>query len=153
MNKKSRWLIAMTALVVLITLSAACSRGESSSSPNPIPLAVTGEGLAGVASEAFARVSASTSGIAQTGIRVTGQGQVSIEPDLALLNLGVDARAGTVADARQQAASAMSRIVEALTSHQVADKDIQTTSFNIMPQYDYRDGKQNLIGYIVNNTV
>lgn len=97
---------------------------------------------------------------AQSGIWVTGQGSITLEPDLAVLNLGVEATGATVADARNEAAAAMDAVVRALKARGVADKDIQTTSFNIYPQYDYievvedgiRRGKQVLRGYTVSNS-
>ena len=70
-----------------------------------------------------------------TGIWVNGQGQASAEPDLAVLRLGVSAFANTVAEARSNAASQMGRVVEVLKAQAVADRDIQTTSFNINPRY------------------
>ena len=72
---------------------------------------------------------------ASTGIWVNGQGQASAEPDLAILSLGVSALADTVAEARSNAASQMARVVEVLKAQAVAERDIQTTSFNIYPRY------------------
>lgn len=69
------------------------------------------------------------------GIWVNGQGQVSAEPDLAVLSLGVEALADTVAEARSNAASQMAAVVEVLRAQAVADRDIQTRSFNINPRY------------------
>ncbi len=97
----------------------------------------------------------------QSGIWVTGLGKVAVTPDLAILNLGVESRAKTVENARSNAASTMDSIIKALKRHDVADKDIQTQFFNIRPEYQYvevteggiRRGKQELVGYIVSNTV
>ena len=95
------------------------------------------------------------------GIWVTGTGSMQLAPDLALLNVGVETFGETVADARQQAATAMDSILGALSGTGVADRDIQTRYFNISPQYEYhevevsgrRQGKQVLVGYRVNNSV
>ena len=93
-------------------------------------------------------------------IQVTGRGSVTVEPDLALLELGVEARAGTVREARAQAAEAMTRVVEALKLLGIADTDIQTRAFSIFPLYDYleetdeegrRKGREVLAGYRVAN--
>lgn len=65
------------------------------------------------------------------GIRVAGRGSGSVEPDLALLELGVETQAGTVTVARADAAAAMTRVVAALTRLRIAGTDIQTRSFNI----------------------
>ncbi len=94
------------------------------------------------------------------GIWVTGQASVSVDPDLVLLNVGVEATAETVAEARTQAATAMDAIVAAVKENGLEDKDVQTLSFNIWPQYEYpeveengrRVRKQTLVGYTINNT-
>jgi uncharacterized protein YggE len=89
------------------------------------------------------------------GIWVTGVGKVTVTPDLAVVSLGVQAQASTVANAQQQADKAMSDVMTALKSNGVADKDIATQYYNITPVYSYdRDtGKQVLEGYSVSNTV
>ena len=96
----------------------------------------------------------------QAGIWVSGQGRITLEPDLAVLNLGVEANALTVAAAREEAGTAMDAIVTSLTGNGVAEKDIQTRFFNISPQYEFtqvtqngiRTNKQVLVGYRVSNT-
>ena len=70
-----------------------------------------------------------------SGIWVNGRGQASGKPDLAILNLGVAALADTVAEARSNAASQMAEVVEVLKGQAIADRDIQTKSFNINPRY------------------
>ena len=67
----------------------------------------------------------------QQGISVSGQGKVAVTPDIAQLNLGISAQASTVAEAQSQAATAMDKVMSALTSNGVAKKDIQTRVFNI----------------------
>ncbi|MCH8061354.1 MAG: SIMPL domain-containing protein [Chloroflexi bacterium] len=96
----------------------------------------------------------------QTGIWVSGQGKISLEPDLVLLNVGVETTGRTVAEANGKAAEAMDAIVAALRSRGLEDKDIQTRSFNVFPQYEYREvteagfrtNRQMLIGFRVSNT-
>ena len=93
------------------------------------------------------------------GISVTGQASVSVEPDLALLTVGVETMAETVAEARAAAAGAMDAVVNAVKAHGLEDKDIQTQSFNIWPRYEYPEvmsgemttRKQVLVGYTVSN--
>lgn len=86
-------------------------------------------------------------------IQVTGSGSVVGEPDMATLNLGVSVEKKTVAEAREEAASAMTDVIESLKVNAVAEKDIQTQAFNIYPQYDYTDNGRVLRGYRVSNTV
>lgn len=95
----------------------------------------------------------------QAGIWVLGEGSVTIEPDLVLLSIGVEATALTVAEARGNGAAAMQDVVEALKQYGIPVKDIQTTRFSISPQYQWvdqlkdgmRSSKQILVGYLVSN--
>ena len=99
-------------------------------------------------------------GSSDAGIWVTGQGTITLEPDLVLLNIGVETMADTVAIARGDAAEAMAAIVNAVKARGLEDTDIQTVSFNIWPRYEYpevlvdgsRTRKQTLVGYTVSNT-
>ena len=94
-----------------------------------------------------------------SGIWVTGQASVNVEPDLVLLTVGVETTGETVAEARAEAAAAMDAVVEAVKAHGLEDKDIQTQSFNIWPRYEYPEvlsgetstRKQVLVGYTVSN--
>ena len=70
-----------------------------------------------------------------SGIWVNGQGSASAKPDLALLNLGVEAFAGTVAEARSDGATAMEQVLDVLADQGVEDRDIQTRFFNINARY------------------
>ena len=96
----------------------------------------------------------------QEGIVVSGQGTLSVAPDLALVSLGVETTAATVADANARATTAMDAVLAAARANGVRDKDIQTRHFNIYPQYDYveetvdgrRTSRQVLTGYRVSNS-
>ena len=86
-------------------------------------------------------------------IHVTGSGSVTGEPDIAALDLGVSVEKETVAEAREEAASAMTALINSLQANNVAEKDIKTENFSIYPQYDYTDDGRELRGYRVNNTI
>ena len=86
-------------------------------------------------------------------INVNGIGSVSGEPDIATLYLGVSVSRDSVADAREEAASAMTALIDSLKGNGIAEKDIITQNFSIYPQYDYWEGERKLRGYRVNNTV
>ena len=95
-----------------------------------------------------------------TGIWVSGQGTISVEPDLAMLDLGVETTAPTVSEANLQASTAMDAVLAALKARGVKDEDIQTSYFNIRPRYDYieeekdgiRSNREVLVGYRVRNS-
>ena len=95
------------------------------------------------------------------GISVSGSAFMSVEPDLAILNMGVEAFGETVSSARSDAAIAMNSIVLSLKGEGVLEKDIQTQRLNISPTYEWQEifigsqvkNKQVLTGYSVSNTV
>lgn len=86
-------------------------------------------------------------------ITVQGEGVVSAPPDTAILQIGADVQAATVADARSQAAGAASAIIAAAKADGVADADVQTSQFSIQPRYENSNGRQVLTGYSVENLV
>ncbi len=86
-------------------------------------------------------------------IHVTGSGSVVSEPDIATLHLGVSVEKETIAEAREEAAAAMTGVLTSLKANGIAENDIQTERFSIYPQYDYTENGRVLRGYSVNNTV
>ncbi len=89
----------------------------------------------------------------QEGIWVSGQGEVTVVPDLATLWLGVEAQADTVAEAQEQAMGAMDAVMDALTDNGVDEDDIQTQYFNIDQVTRWDDDEYVVIGYRVTNMV
>jgi len=89
------------------------------------------------------------------GLWVNGTGKATGTPDVVVLTLGVQSQDKTVAQAQKAAVDAMSGIMQVLKDAGIADKDIQTTQFNIEQQTRW-DEKQNtnvVIGYQVSNIV
>ena len=74
-----------------------------------------------------------------TGIWVNGTGKASGEPDLGVLELGVEALAHTASEARDMAATAINATVSMLKSNDIQDKDLQTRQFSINPQYNMQE--------------
>ena len=91
----------------------------------------------------------------QAGIWVSGEGKITAAPDVAILNVGIQAQETDVAQAQSEAAAAMDKLMTALTDGGIAKKDIQTTNFSIQPVTKWDDSKQQsiTIGYIVTNMV
>jgi uncharacterized protein YggE len=101
------------------------------------------------------RINASGSFISNqnTGIWVTGEGKVTVVPDVAVLSVGVEAQANTVAQAQNDASNAMNAVKSELAARGIADKDITTQYFNINPVRTYvpDTGEEKLTGYRVTN--
>jgi uncharacterized protein YggE len=114
--------------------------------------ALTGCGLPVVAQGTASQVQVSQQ---PQGIWVSGIGEVSITPDIATLNLGVEAQEPSVAQAQSDASDAMTKVMKALADSGIAQKDIQTGYFSINQRTRWDDSKQtdSVIGYRVTNMV
>ena len=88
-----------------------------------------------------------------TGIWVSGEGRVTVVPDVAILNLGVEAEAPTVAEAQRQADEAMDAVMKELDGHGVAKKDIKTQHYSVYPVKKWEKDQEILVGYRVTNMV
>ena len=128
----------ITGLTAVMLLVAACTGDDDP------PQSATGE------SQAAGAFSGGIQG--QSGISVSGEGSIDLVPDLALLNVGVEAMAENVSQAREEAAQAMDAVIAAVKAQGLEDRDIQTRAFNIWPQYEYQDNRSTLVGYRVNNS-
>lgn len=76
-------------------------------------------------------------------------------PDVAQIGAGVTTRAPTAQEAVRQNAQAMEQVIAKLRALGIESRDIQTSNFNLSPQYDYNreGGTRTFIGYDVTNQV
>lgn len=115
----------------------------------------------GIATTAFAPVPSYNGQTGQVGIWVTGTGTKELPSDIAKVFLGVESKEETVKEARQNAAEAMTAVLDAIRALGVDDDDIVTTSFNIYPQTVWievtdstgRHSEPRITGYTVTNNV
>ncbi len=90
-----------------------------------------------------------------TGIWVSGQGKVTVTPDIAVISAGVEVRADLLNEAQTQAAQAMAALLETVKAAGVNERDITTQQYYIQPVYTWDEQSRNSIitGYRVTNTV
>lgn len=87
-------------------------------------------------------------------ITVLGQGAVTVAPDQARIDAGIQVRAATVREASDRGTAAMQRVLDALKAQGVAEQQIQTGYFNVMPDhYSRPDGSMAQRGHTIHNTV
>jgi uncharacterized protein YggE len=88
-------------------------------------------------------------------IAVTGSGKVTVVPDLATINLGVQIERNTAKAARQAAAESMTQVLAALKALGIDDKDIATSTISLQPVYDYTNNNNTpkVRGYQLQNAV
>ncbi len=82
-------------------------------------------------------------------ITVSGQGEMTVDPDVAYITFGVQSEAVAASDAQAANAKTFDQIKRVLTEkYKVDDKDIRSTDFSVQPQYQYKDGeKPKIVGY------
>lgn len=91
---------------------------------------------------------------APTTLSLTASGEVSAAPDKATINFAVVSQGKTASEAMKANNIRMNAVMAALKSAGIADKDIQTSSLNLNPQYDYTDGQNpRLTGYQAQNQI
>lgn len=88
-------------------------------------------------------------------VELSVQEIVQSAPDVAQIGAGVITRAATAQQAVQQNAQAMERLVERMRALGIERRDIQTSNFNLNPDYrhDPQTGEQSFTGYTVHNQV
>jgi uncharacterized protein YggE len=150
-------LIIMVGLVACGgTPSSASERGDAIEPVTPDE----GSGSAAIADRAAAADSASMLDTVtiEDAITVIGTGAVAVEPDEAVVHVSVTVTGETVAEARDEAASLMADVLDAIRATGIADRDLQTANLSVQPVYEYDDGVgtrdgTRVVGYRVDNGV
>src|SRR5882757_7124454 len=87
-------------------------------------------------------------------ISVTGEAQLSVPPDLAQIDGGVATDAKTAREASETNNAAMGKVLLALKSAGIDEKDFQTSRLSLQPQYaPNRSGPNAVVGYQASNRV
>ncbi len=92
-------------------------------------------------------------------ISVTGTATASVDPDLLVVQFGVETQEKTAKQALESNSNLMTSVVGAITSVGISEDELSTSQLNIQPIYDSYEDKmtgrytQELIGYRVSNIV
>ncbi|MFC1715576.1 SIMPL domain-containing protein [Candidatus Poribacteria bacterium] len=90
----------------------------------------------------------------QNQIHVAGTATIKAPPDIATIQIGVQTFSEEVEAAVDENNRKSEDIISALRQEGVAEKDIQTSRFNIYPQRDYKNNRPDIIiGFQVDNIV
>ena len=74
-------------------------------------------------------------------------------PDRAWVTIAAESRARTAQEAQRLNTDAMTAVIEKIKASGIAADAIQTTGYNLQPEFDYANGKQTLRGYVARNQV
>ncbi len=84
--------------------------------------------------------------------KVFGEGNISVRPDMAEVIVGVTTENVQLEAAQMENARITTQVIKSLIDA-VEQKNIQTSSYNIRPNYDYINGKQVFRDYEVSNNL
>ena len=86
-------------------------------------------------------------------IVTTGEAVMKTAPDRAFVTVTAEARAQNPRQAQKQNAEAMERVQKDLKREGIGSDAIRTVHYDIQPEFDYRDGRQKLRGYVARNSI
>lgn len=86
-------------------------------------------------------------------ITVTGYGEVSAEPDMAILSVSVSAINVNINTAKAEADAKYSKVLAAAKRQGVDKKDIKLSTINLNPEYKWTNNSQKLVGTRVSRSL
>ncbi|MFU8820751.1 MAG: SIMPL domain-containing protein [Gammaproteobacteria bacterium] len=88
-------------------------------------------------------------------VTATGEGRVEVAPDLAWLGFGISARQPTVAEARDEVARGVARLIALARDTGLRDEHIATAALSVSPEFDWHPEtrQRRLLGYVVSRQV
>lgn len=86
-------------------------------------------------------------------INVSGEGKVSVSPDLATITLGLETNGKDVSEITKESTASMNKIIEELKALGLESADIQTTQYSVNPRYDYTDKGRVDDGYQIEQNI
>ena len=83
----------------------------------------------------------------------TGEGFVKRAPDRVWVSIAAESRARSPRDAQRANSETMNAVMAKLKGTGLPAEAIRTLAYDLQPEFDYRDGKQTLRGYVARNTI
>ena len=128
-----KMLVLLGAALVLVLAVACSSDDNDGGTPGSIAELLSADG-----GPEAAQLLRSGSGV-NTGIWVNGTGKSTVDPDLGILSMGVEALADTASEARRMAVGAIDATIAVLKANNIEDRDMQTSQFSISPRYNTQE--------------
>jgi len=80
-------------------------------------------------------------------IKVSGEGELAVQPDSASVNLGIISEDKQLITAQQQNSAEATKVIDSLITLGIPKNHIQTFDYRIESEYDFDQGKQIFRGY------
>jgi uncharacterized protein YggE len=103
---------------------------------------------------ALAQPALGDAGFQATTLNLSAEGVVQIAPDQATVQVGVQTRGATAAEAMAANAAQMNAVMSALRKTGIAERDIRTTDVSLQPQYSFPNERAPVLeGFTAGNDV
>jgi uncharacterized protein len=89
----------------------------------------------------------------QNTISMSAEGKVSAKPDLATVTVGVTTNGSSAKTAQDANTTSANKVIDFVKQQGIKDEDIVTSNFSVYPNYDYSNGRNNIVGYNANQTL
>ena len=90
---------------------------------------------------------------AEPVVVTSGEGIVRRAPDRAFVTIAAESRAATAEEAQRQNVEAMNAVNQKIKGAGIPAEAIQTTGYNLQPDYEWTGGRQRVRGYIARNQI
>lgn len=80
-------------------------------------------------------------------INANGQAEIEAMPDLITIYFNIETDGSTSKEAEDANSGISNLLIQSLVAQGFKEKEIQTTSYNIYPNYNWNSGTQKIIGY------
>ena len=92
-------------------------------------------------------------GRGQKTISSSGNAEMTVDPDQAIVYLNIETRASSADAAKNENAEISEDVKSALEAVGVEKGDMETENFNIYQEYDWVNGERKFKGYVANNNI
>lgn len=86
-------------------------------------------------------------------ITVSGKGEMTVTPDVAYIQFGLNTEGKTAEEAQAANAKIFAKIKDVIKAKGLSEQDVKTVQFNTYPRYDWENEKNVFKGYQVEHTV
>lgn len=84
---------------------------------------------------------------------VNGEGKVTAAPNIASTEVGVTTQNANAATAQDENNKKMTALTTAMKKLGILDADLKSSNYSVYPQYDYTNGRQQIKGYMVSQSL
>lgn len=86
-------------------------------------------------------------------VTVSGEGEVSVTPEIATVRFGIEARDRELSRAQARAGEVVGAVLDLAESLDIPGSRVQSTQVHVRPEFEWNDGRQSFRGYLVQRDI